>query len=165
MAHEMPLSRYFGSLSSSILTLYSSMSGGEDWTVSRGRIGGLNDTGTIQGSGIMARTTRGFDQCFFIQVTSWFRAALVSQLRRVTLRAIFSTRYFHVLEMLPWPYQHLGLFYSSDVSEQDLDLLPSRSPASALHCCQSMCFFAIQSHWLSVHVNTPCGRGCYSSSS
>ena len=25
--------RYFGSLSSSILTLYSSMSGGEDWTV------------------------------------------------------------------------------------------------------------------------------------
>ncbi|CAJ1361705.1 unnamed protein product [Effrenium voratum] len=27
------LKRYFGSLSSSILTLYSSMSGGEDWTV------------------------------------------------------------------------------------------------------------------------------------
>jgi len=46
------LKKYFGSLSSSILTLYSSMSGGEDWTV-----------------------------------------------------------YFHVLEMLPWPYQLLFLFF------------------------------------------------------
>lgn len=46
------LKKYFGSLSSSILTLYSSMSGGEDWTV-----------------------------------------------------------YFHVLEMLPWPYQCLFLFF------------------------------------------------------